>query len=111
MFEDCRIIVPLALAPLLLSCTPDALAGADPVDVVDAEVFAAEPTYADVAPIFAAKCVACHSSSGRAEDGVALDRYADVFLGRVENVCVAIHPSVGDEFQAAFVDEGGFAAT
>ena len=78
------------------------------VTASDPSLLAAEPSYAaDIAPILEEFCVRCHTSEGRLDAGVELDRYESARSARVKNTCVAVSPDVIDGFADSLLPAAG----
>ncbi|MBX2802220.1 MAG: hypothetical protein KTR31_31350 [Myxococcales bacterium] len=57
------------------------------------------PSYTyDVAPILQTHCVRCHTSDGRWDGGVELDRYETAASTAVRSACTALDPVVAERY-------------
>ncbi|MCB9679085.1 MAG: hypothetical protein H6737_28545 [Alphaproteobacteria bacterium] len=56
------------------------------------------PTYAEVSPVLERHCTRCHTSEGRRDGGVELDRYASARSTRVRAACTAVEADVAERY-------------
>ncbi len=85
-----------AMVLALLACLPPS----DP---------STSPSYAaDIAPLLEEFCTRCHTSRGRRDAGVELDRYASARSTRVKNACVSVSTEVIDLYGGDLLPEAGY---
>ncbi len=76
-----------------------ALSGCASVAESDPALLTGTPSYeADIKPILDEFCVRCHTSAGRLDAGVELDRYENARSARVKNTCVSVGRDVADSY-------------
>lgn len=96
-----------SLIPIVIAFI--AVASCDTTSIQEIQPVVDNPTYvANIKPIFSAKCVSCHSSSG---ENPALTNYAEVkdaiengsVMCKIQNECGSIMPPSG-KMQQVFID-------